>query len=212
LALITLGSLNTLWTNVSSWVKGTDTVSSPKVTVSAALPAGTNNIGDVDIMTIPALVAGTALIGKVGIDQTTAGVTNGIQINAALPAGTNNIGIVSAQSLVGTALNTAPAAITVTTTSADLTTGAYKELAIDINISAITGTTPSYTLGINRKGADGVYYPIYTGTAQTAVGKVSISLGIGASTNTAFGSTIQVVETVAGTTPSVTRSVSIIGK
>jgi len=64
-----------------------------------ALPAGTNNIGDVDIITIPALVAGTALIGKVGIDQTTPGTTNGIQINAALPAGTNNIGDVDVLSL-----------------------------------------------------------------------------------------------------------------
>ena len=328
MALITLGSINTLWTNVSSWVKGTDAVSSPKVTVSAALPAGTNNlgsanvataakgttvagsptsasvdantqalhvgvalalpvgsntignvglvagastigsvgvnagtnlmgkvgidqttpgttngvqvvaalpaganalgtvvvtalpaipsganaIGTVGVTTLPTLPAGTNLVGKFGIDQTTPGTTNGIQVVAALPAGANTIGTVNAQSLAGTVLNTVSAAITVTTTSADLTAGAYRELAIDVNISAITGTTPSYTLGVNRKGVDGVYYPIYTGTAQTAVGKVSISLGKGASTNTAFGNTIQLVETVAGTTPSVTRSVSIIGK
>lgn len=38
------------------------------------------------------LVAGSAIIGKVGIDQTTPGTTNGVQINAALPAGTNAIG------------------------------------------------------------------------------------------------------------------------
>lgn len=38
------------------------------------------------------LAAGSALIGKVGIDQTTPGTTNGVQINAALPAGTNVIG------------------------------------------------------------------------------------------------------------------------
>jgi hypothetical protein len=36
--------------------------------------------------------AGTNLIGKVGIDQTTPGTTNGVQVNAALPAGTNTIG------------------------------------------------------------------------------------------------------------------------
>lgn len=34
----------------------------------------------------------TGLIGKVGIDQTTPGTTNGVQVNAALPAGTNAIG------------------------------------------------------------------------------------------------------------------------
>lgn len=111
-----------------------------------------------------------------------------------------------------TVLSIASAAITAAVTSSDLVVGSYKELAIDVNVSVISGTTPSYTLTINRKGADGVYYPIYTGTALTAVGKISISLGKGASTNIAFGSTIQVVETVAGTTPSITRSVSIVGK
>lgn len=40
------------------------------------------------------LSAGTNLIGKVGIDQTTPGTTNGVQVNAALPAGTNTIGSV----------------------------------------------------------------------------------------------------------------------
>ncbi len=39
--------------------------------------------------------AGTNIIGKFGIDQTTPGTTNGVQVNAALPAGTNIIGKVS---------------------------------------------------------------------------------------------------------------------
>ena len=42
----------------------------------------------------PVLGAGAAIIGKVGIDQTTPGTTNGVQVNAALPAGTNLIGSV----------------------------------------------------------------------------------------------------------------------
>lgn len=40
------------------------------------------------------LQAGSAVVGKVGIDQTTPGTTNGVQVNAALPAGTNSIGAV----------------------------------------------------------------------------------------------------------------------
>ncbi len=40
------------------------------------------------------LAAGTAIAGKFGIDQTTPGTTNGVQVNAALPAGTNTIGTV----------------------------------------------------------------------------------------------------------------------
>ena len=38
------------------------------------------------------VVTGTSIIGKVGIDQTTPGTTNGVQVNAALPTGANVIG------------------------------------------------------------------------------------------------------------------------
>ena len=84
-----------------------------KVDIAAfdsALPAGTNLMGKVGIdQTTPgttngvqvnaALPAGTNLMGKVGIDQTTPGTTNGVQVNAALPAGDNNIGNVDIVSL-----------------------------------------------------------------------------------------------------------------
>lgn len=111
-----------------------------------------------------------------------------------------------------TVLNSPSSAVTATGNSVDLNVGNYSELAIDVNISAVAGTSPTYVLSVNRKGVDGVYYPIYTGSSQSAVGKISISLGVGASTNAAFGNIIQLVETVGGTTPSFTRSISIIGK
>lgn len=65
-----------------------DTAGIKKIT--DPLPAGTNNIGDVDIAS--AIPAGSNVIGKVGIDQTTPGVTNGVQVITAIPAGDNNIG------------------------------------------------------------------------------------------------------------------------
>jgi hypothetical protein len=49
------------------------------------------------------LLAGSAIVGKVGIDQTTPGTTNGVQINAAIPVGANTIGNVNIQS-AGTSL------------------------------------------------------------------------------------------------------------
>lgn len=58
------------------------------------LPGDAANGADVDVTRLPALVAGTAVVGKVGIDQTTPGTTNGVQIVAALPAGDNVIGAV----------------------------------------------------------------------------------------------------------------------
>lgn len=73
---------------------GTQRVTIATNDVVPASQSGTWNIGS--ITTLPALVAGTALIGKVGIDQTTPGTTNGVQVNAALPAGTNAIGKLAA--------------------------------------------------------------------------------------------------------------------
>lgn len=46
------------------------------------------------------IATGTNVIGKVGIDQTTPGTTNRVDIGAALPAGTNAIGLVSNKILV----------------------------------------------------------------------------------------------------------------
>ncbi len=82
--------------------------SEAQVDVVAALPAGTNNIGDVDVLSI---AAGTALIGKTGIDQVTANanevviksgtittVTAVTGITNALPAGTAAIGKLAANS------------------------------------------------------------------------------------------------------------------
>ena len=114
--------------------------------------------------------------------------------------------------LPGTVLNTPSAAITASATSLNLSVGAFRELAVDVNISAITGTTPTYQLLIDRLGADGIWYNIYTGASITAVGVISLNLGANLSTNVSFGNTIRIREVVGGTTPSVTRSVSILGK
>lgn len=71
----------------------------------ASIAAGDNNIGNVDVVTLPAIPAGTNIIGKVGIDQTTPGTTNGVQVNAALPAGNNNIGDVDIASALPAGTN-----------------------------------------------------------------------------------------------------------
>lgn len=63
------------------------------VTIGAALPAGTNNIGDVDIAS--ALPAGTNNIGDVDIASALPAGTNNIgdvDIASAIPAGANKIG------------------------------------------------------------------------------------------------------------------------
>ena len=55
------------------------------------------------VQVVAALPAGTAVIGKTSIDQTTPGVTNAVQVVAALPAGTNVIGALAANQSVNNA-------------------------------------------------------------------------------------------------------------
>lgn len=72
------------------------TTNSPVYTTAKTNPISTDTAGNTRVSlkdsTMPALAAGAAIIGKVGIDQTTPGTTNGVQVNAALPAGTNLMG------------------------------------------------------------------------------------------------------------------------
>ncbi len=64
--------------------------------ISNALPAGNNNIGDVDVASLPALAAGNNNIGDVDIASIAAGDNNIGNVDVvslpALAAGTNNIG------------------------------------------------------------------------------------------------------------------------
>jgi len=85
--------------------------------LSGSIPAGTNNIGDVDLAS--AIPAGSAIIGKVGIDQTTPGTTNKVvaELSGSIPAGANEIGKVqlsgSKMELYGATVATRPAATAV---------------------------------------------------------------------------------------------------
>lgn len=134
----------------------------------------------------------------------------------------------SAQSGV-TGFNTP--ALTLTALAAAYTTGdiivdVYLELALDVTA---TTTTTSWHWVVNRKGADGVYYPIVTSATHTDSGKtVSCSIGSGvcqgsggtgiadATTGNvnftapfAFGNIIQIVFTPVG---AFTGTLSLIGK
>lgn len=104
-------------------------------------------------------------------------------------------------------------------TGPDLPVAVATELALDVTVQAfVGGTAPTVTVSVQRKGADGVYYTIYAGTALSAAGVQSISLGAGlgsgASANVSFGSVLRVVFTPGGTVSptAVTGSFSLIGK
>ena len=97
-------------------------------------------------------------------------------------------------------------------TGADLTTGTFTEIALDVNLSALTGTSPTFQVFLDRKGADGVYYQIYQSTSLTAAGSISTSVGMGAATNHSCGLFLRLRIVTGGTTPNATFSASIVGK
>jgi len=114
-----------------------------------------------------AIPAGTNIIGKVGIDQTTPGTTNGVQVNAALPAGTNSIGSVNLA-----------ANVTATACSATVVTGGTAVNAFTaqttlhgFTIANIDTTEPlwiSFTGTAAASGTDS--YPLPAATATTFAG------------------------------------------
>lgn len=107
-----------------------------------------------------AIPVGANIIGKVGIDQTTPGTTNGVQVNAALPAGTNtigNVGIVSTgTTVIGDSGNVANASAVATLagTAAKTTyitgfclaaSGATLGNDVSATITGLLGGTKTYT-------------------------------------------------------------------
>lgn len=128
------------------------TVGDPATDAGLAPVSATNGLS---VTLTTAIPAGTNLLGKTGIDQTTPGTTNGVQINAALPAGTNSIGTVQ----IGNTPNTTPLVTTQTpSTVGGLTT-----------YSASVGATAT-----SVKSSGGVLYGWYIYNVNAAVAYVQI--------------------------------------
>ncbi len=104
-------------------------------------------------------------------------------------------------------------AISASGNSGPLTVGNFAELALDINLTAKTGTSPTIQFFIDRLGVDGVYYNVYTSsvisTTPTVIGQ---SIGAGLALASSFAGTIQFRWLLGGTSPVWTYSVSLIGK
>ncbi len=126
--------------------------------------------------------------------------------------GPNTIGTVIVEKSSTVVLNQPSTAQTASGNSANLSVQQLSELAVDVNVTAVAGTSPTLNLYIDRLGADGVWYNIWSGTQITAISVQSTSIGAGCITNQSFGSTIRFRWVLGGTTPSFTFSASIVGK
>lgn len=90
---------------------------------------------------------------------------------------------------------------------------AVDHLEFNINVSALAGTTPSITIIIQGKDADGVWYNLYAPTAISTVSDTSQSIGPGMQTSTVIPDTIQILWTIAGSAgQTVTCSMSLVGE
>jgi hypothetical protein len=116
-----------------------------------------------------AIPAGSAIIGKVGIDQTTPGTTNGVQVNAALPAGTNAIGTVTGN------VNVTP-----TNCSGTITTGGTAQ-----NAFAATATIHGFTIA-NIDASAGSGEPLWISFTTTAAPSTAASYPLSAPATTTF--------------------------
>jgi hypothetical protein len=125
----------------------------------------------------------------------------------------NNLAPAAFSRQVATVYSAASTAYTGSGNSADLVVGWYDELAVDVNITVITGTSPTLTLFVDRKGADGIYYQVWA-SAQitTSTQAVSTSIGPGCVQAHSFGATVRLRWAIGGTSPSYTMSQSIQGK
>lgn len=132
---------------------------------------------------------------------------------------------VNAKVLISVAAGTV---VNASSTSVDIDVSHFSELCFDFHNTAGGGTSPTITIAINRKGADGNYYPMYVTAAVAGATPTTISAQIGRGFPTAptsttatgygafamsIGQTIQVVVTIGGSaSPTVTCGYSLIAK
>jgi hypothetical protein len=128
------------------------------VTLGAAIPAGTNNIGDVDVLSLPALPAGNNNIGDVDVASL-----------PALPAGNNNIGDVDVATLPTGSVAAA------TAKTADYDTGGGTDTVVMMGVAlpksggAVAGGTSTDPLRVDPTGT----------TTQPVSGTVTANAGSG---------------------------------
>lgn len=141
----------------------------------------------------------SATFPTVNVQQATAGSLN---VNASLAAGVATVGYVGLQIplLVG---DVASAALTTTTTTAAFTPTFGSCYEINIPVTAVSGTTPTMDVVVQESDDSGAnWFAVYAFPRITATGiyrspKLLLT-----------GNRIRYVQTVAGTTPSFTRSVN----
>jgi hypothetical protein len=149
------------------------------------------------------------ILGRPLSDQTSSIPVN-IQNTPNIGTVTTVTGVTTVAAVTGAGLNAgvlvndiASAALTTTTTTAAVTQGNAQSAEFNIQVTAVTGTTPTMDVGIEESDDSGTsWYRIYDFPRITTTGSYRTPL------LRLTGNRIRYVQTVAGTTPSFTRSLN----
>jgi hypothetical protein len=98
--------------------------------------------------------------------------------------------------------------------SGNLSVSQYAEIGIDITTTAQAGTSPTIQYFFERKGADGIFYPLWQSAVLTlAANTITTSIGAGMAYNQSLGLTARLRWVIGGSaTPTYTHSANIYGK
>jgi hypothetical protein len=196
LEIIELQAIKTAVELIDNTVSGSEL----QVDIVASLPAGTNNIGDVDVVSsaLPTGAATSALqtsseaiLTTIDADTsilagTVAGSELQVDIVASLPAGTNNIGDVDVLSLpaIPAGTNTIGA---VNLNTLDIVDFIDTTPVLDASVTTINGSAGAFVTLVASTAADvkriqvldttGAFLGLYTGAAASEVLKIIIGPG-----------------------------------
>lgn len=169
----------------------------------SATPASSTLIGGSDGTNLQAL-----LVESAAHPNLRAALYNGTVELLLDAAGRALIGVLT------TTLYSAPQAAVGSGNSGDLDVSKLREVSIDLKTTAQVGTNPTIQFFWNRKGIDGVYYPLWQSDILTAAANtVSTSVGPGLAYNQSLGATGQLSWVVGGTaSPNWTFTPNVYGK
>jgi hypothetical protein len=181
------------------------------ISLDAQLPTGANTIGNIGTLTTLSQFNSASAAGDGFANQTTTSIHG-------LPKNYNGATWDFQRANTNSNIVSTATAITATTASADQINYNGKGVIITSNITVVSGTTPTYALSIQAKDNLGNYVTVAIWTGNlTATGLYSFSVYPGIATvttgNSQSVSTVlprffRVVETIAGTTPSFTRTLT----
>jgi len=97
------------------------TAGTPSTTVLTVQGSGSGTALPVSLASLPALTTGSAIVGRFGIDQTTPGTTNGVQIVSGIPTGNNTIGSIKVLDGTGNGLTSTSGALDVNLKTSGIT-------------------------------------------------------------------------------------------